>query len=222
MNSSEVDANVETDTAELHPAELMLPWYVNGQLSDAEKAEVEAWLQENPEAQAHLNRVDEERVVAIESAEEIPMPRASAVNDLMTAIGADTKQQISGTSLAERFFEMLTPRWAMAGAAAIALLVVAQGTTIGMLVNQQPTTSFETASGPVETISGITALVAFQPSQTVADISAYLEENNLTIVGGPKPGGIYQIAATGDDAGRTALDALSKNQTMVSFFAGQE
>lgn len=214
--------NFETDTAELHPAELMLPWYVNGKLSDAEKAEVEAWLKENPEAQAHLNRADEERIIAIESAEEIPMPRASAINDVLAAVGADVQRRATAPSLSERFFDLLTPRWAMAGAAAIALLVVAQGTTIGMLVNQQPISSFETASGPAEAISGVTALVAFQPEVSVADISAYLEQSDLTIVGGPKPGGIYQIAATDDDAGRAALDALSKEQTMVSFFAGQE
>lgn len=214
-------SNLENDTAEIHPTELLLPWYVNGKLSDDEKSEVENWLLENPEAQAHLSRVEEEHIVAIESAEEIPMPRAAAVNDLLSQI-TDARTQKTGASLSERFFELLSPRWAMAGAAAIALLIVAQGTTIGMLVSGPPTSTFETASGPTEaSISGVTALVAFQPTTALADVSAYLEENSLTIIGGPKPGGIYQIAAADSDAGRLALRTLSEDKELVSFFSSQ-
>lgn len=211
---------IETNTAELHPAELLLPWYVSGNLSNKEKAEVDIWLHENPEAQAHLSRVEEEHIVTIESAEEIPMPRAAAVNDLLAAISGDARKQNSGASLSERFFALLTPRWAMAGAAALALLLVAQGTTIGMLVSEPPAT-FETASGPTETVSGITALVAFQSTQSVADISAYLEDNGLTIIGGPKPGGIYRITAENSDKGRAAFKALSQDKVLVSFFTAQ-
>ena len=37
-----------------HPAEELLPWYVNGSLSDTERAQVDAWLAESAEARAEL------------------------------------------------------------------------------------------------------------------------------------------------------------------------
>ncbi len=214
----------EDDIKDIDEAELLLPWYVAGTLSREDTARVEAWLAENPEAQDHLARVEEEFDVSVAAAEEIPMPRADAVDDVMAAIGADTQQQAShGNSILMRLWDMLSPPVAMAGAAALALLVVAQGITIGVMVNdRQPGMTFETASAPAEravAADEATALVAFQPGTPFEDISQGLADANLRIVDGPNPGGVYRIAAADTEQGRSALDTFGGSE-IIRFYSG--
>ena len=215
MSNKETEKNVPSD------AELLLPWYVAGTLSEAETANIENWLTQDPEAPAHLERARQEWDVTISASEELGMPRASAVNDLMASIGAENKIAASSPSLVERIWEMLSPRYAMAGAAALALVVVGQAVTIGTMMSDTPST-YEVASGQTATSSEVTALVAFQPEITSAQMATYLAELNLRIVDGPKPGGIFQIAAADNEAGRSALDTLGENQELVRFFSAPE
>lgn len=209
--------NNDNELKDIDDAELLLPWYVAGTLSNEDTQKVETWLNENPEAEAHLARATEELDTTITASEEIPMPRAAAINDLMAAIGADQKQA-STTSFLDRIWDMLSPRYAMAGAAALALVVLGQATTIGVMINDQPP-AFETASGGSVVIDGPTALVAFQNDVPLATITEYLSTQNLTIVDGPKPGGVFRVAAANTDDGKAALEALSENAELVRFFA---
>lgn len=208
----------EIDTKDLEDAELLLPWYVAGTLSETETARVDAWLADNPEAQAHLERATEELDVTITSSEELGMPRAAAVNDLMAAIGHDQRHIAQGPTLLERLWDMLSPRYAMAGAAALVLVVAGQAITIGTMVTSQPT-SFETASGSTVIAAEVTALVAFKPEISFSDVSVELGALDIRIIDGPKPGGIYQIAAADTDEGRAALETLSANDNLVRFFS---
>lgn len=209
----------DTELDHLDDAELLLPWYVTGTLSAKETQQVETWLKDNPEAQAHLARVEEEQHVAISAAEEISMPRATAVNDLMAAIGQTApapRQSGQSEGIAERFINFITPRWAMASMAALALVIVAQG-TVGTLVSD--TQSFQTASGDVVTIEGPSALVAFQPDLSLGEISDYLTTHQLRIIDGPKPGGIYRIVAEDSAEGATNLQNLGDDKSFVHFFS---
>jgi anti-sigma factor RsiW len=206
----------DTELDHLDDAELLLPWYVTGTLSAKQTQQVETWLKDNPEAQAHLARVEEEQHVAISAAEEISMPRATAVNDLMAAIGQTAPAPRQSEGIAERFINFITPRWAMAGMAALALVVVAQG-TVGTLVSD--TQSFQTASGTAATIEGPSALVAFQPDLSLGEISDYLATHQLRIIDGPKPGGIYRIAAEDSAEGATNLQNLGDDKSFVNFFS---
>lgn len=209
--------NNDNELKDINEAELLLPWYVAGTLSKEESQKVETWLNENPEAEAHLARATEEMDTTITASEEIPMPRADAVNDLMAAIGAD-KPQATTSSFIDRLWDMLSPRYAMAGAAALALVVLGQATTIGVMMNDQPP-AFETASGGAVVIDGPSALVAFNDDISLSDITEYLSAQNLTIVDGPKPGGVFRIAAMDSDEGKAALEALGANAELVRFFA---
>lgn len=203
-------------------AELLLPWYVAGTLSEEEIAKVDAWLATDPEAEAHLARAQEEWDVTITASEELGMPRASAVNDLMASIGAKNHTTTAVPALLERIWEMLSPRYAMAGAAALALVVVGQSITIGTMMSDTPATYEVASDKPAVAISELTALAAFQPNITISQITDYLAELNLTIIDGPKPGGIYQLAATDNEAGKSALDTLASNNEFVRFFSAAQ
>lgn len=215
MSNKELEQELPND------AELLLPWYVAGTLSPKEMAKIDAWLAQDPEAEAHLARAREEWDVTITASEELGMPRASAVNDLMASIGEENHVAAAGPSVLERIWEMLSPRYAMAGAAALALVVVGQSIAIGTLMSDAPTT-YEVASGETEQAQELTALVAFQPDITLTQMSDYLSDLDLRIIDGPKPGGIYQIAATDDEAGTAALETLGANDAFVRFFAATQ
>lgn len=207
----------DNDFKDVKNAELLLPWYVAGTLSTEDTQKVETWLHENPEAQAHLARAQEELDTVITASEAIPMPRADAVNDLMAAIGADAPHT-NPTGFIERIWQMLSPRYAMAGAAALALVVLVQAGAIGLMVNNDQSRSFEIASESPAISIGPTALIAFQDDVPLATITTYLSTQNLTIVDGPKPGGIFTIAAPDTDEGAAALEKLGADQTLVRFF----
>jgi len=210
----------DTDTGTIANAELLLPWYVAGTLSAEETAEVEAWLKDNPEAEAHLIRAREEMDVTIGSSEALGMPRAAAFDDLMARIGP-VNQPANSVSFVDRILEFLSPKIAIGVTAALALVVVGQGIAINNLMTTTPVGQFEVASGgdAAANADALTALVAFQPGVSLGEISAYLTEQQIRIVDGPKPGGIYQIAAANDEDGQAALDQLAEDESLVMFFA---
>lgn len=210
----------DTETGTVANAELLLPWYVAGTLSAEETAEVEAWLKDNPEAEAHLIRAREELDVTIGSSEALGMPRAAAFDDLMARIGP-VKQPANTVSFMDRILEFLSPKVAIGVTAALALVVVGQGIAINNLMTTAPVGQFEVASGSDATVDAdsLTALVAFQPGVSLGEISAYLGEQQIRIVDGPRPGGIYQIAAADNEDGQAALDQLTKDVSLVMFFA---
>lgn len=211
----------ETDIKDIDDAELLLPWYVAGTLSDTDRARVDEWISSNPEAEQHLARAIEEHETVLGAGDDMPMPSPAAINDLFAAIGIEEKAPRQTGGWLASFWEALSPRYAMAGAAALALFVVAQAITIGVMSTSTPErgTTFETASGAAATADEATALFAFQPNVTMEQITEYLENNGLRMVDGPKPGGIFVIAAEQAAGGAAALDELGAEQTLVRFYS---
>lgn len=213
-NQDFIDENVSE-------AELLLPFYVNGTISDADRKTVEAWLSEHPEAEAHLQRVTEEMDLAFVVSEQMPRPTRASFDSLMAEVGPGRQQSTSG-GFAERLWAMLSPRYALAGAAALCLVVLAQAAALTMMNVGDPGAEFVVASQDASLVSGQTALVRFAPETSIDDIGALFTELNLTLVDGPKPGGVYVVAASDDAAGTEALNELAGSADLVTFFAEQE
>lgn len=132
------------------------------------------------------------------------------------------------------FFDSLTPRKLAWSASAAAVVLLLQAGVIANLVLIEPQQGrFETASAPqapqgtgltapqgtklrgaggVETASapataprvGAFTLIRFAPRATVDDINKFLENNKLSIVAGPAPGGLFRV--------RVADNALPKDE----------
>lgn len=201
-------------------AELLLPWYVSGKLNDADTSMVEQWLANEPDASAHLERAIEELDLTFTASESLPMPPREGLNRLMTAIGEEgiVRPRIGW---AERIWEMLSPRYALAGAAALALVVIGQGAALTIL-SQQPadTATYSTATAGAEIGPEVTALVAFTPETSLAEVATLLDDLGLRIADGPKPGGIFRIAAPDGEDGQAALETLSAD-AHIRFFSAQ-
>jgi anti-sigma factor RsiW len=195
---------------EFHEAELLLPWYATGKLSDQEMRIVDEYLADHPEAADRLESVREEQHLTIEGNEAIKAPGASALKRLMDDIEAEGDARAQSAGLFERvgaFLTGLSPQaMGVAAAACLGLLVIQAG-VIGTLVGGGQQGSFETATGGGAALAGPVAIVAFQETATVNDISGLLGETKAQIVRGPVNGGTYEIVFPAD----TDLDAMIAN-----------
>jgi len=207
--------------------ELLLPWYATGKLTDSESRQVEAWLDDNAQAQSHLEIIREEMALTIESNESLGVSGAGSLHRLMTAIEAegDARPQADRQgSLMERivgFFGGFPPRVYATAAAACLMLLIAQAGIIGALLTSSPDTNFQTATGggPATAESGIIALVAFHDAASASDIGALMNDNDAEIVGGPAEGGLYRVRfpqAADPDA---VVDQLRAAGDVVRFVA---
>ncbi len=197
-------------------AELLLPFYVNGTLGEKEQRLVEAWLSENAEAADHLARVDEELTLTRADAEMRGAPPRRVLDNLMAEIGAAPSGS-GRVGLAERIWSMLSPRYALAGAAALCAVVALES---GYLVysGQQAPAQYQTATSGPEAFSGPSAMVVFASDAGMDAIAARLTDLDLTIIDGPKPGGVFIVGAPDSEDGKAALERLGKTEGLIQFF----
>lgn len=204
-----------TDLPE-NEAELLLPFYVNGTANAGERALVERWLAEDPDAAGHLARVADEQDLTRVDRASLGVPSRRVLDELMARVG-ERPVRVRADSFVERIWSLLSPRYALAFGAALCLLVVAEAGYI-LVSEQKPAAGFQTASGENATAAGPTALVAFAPDIPVSSLAARLADLGLVIVDGPKPGGLFIVGAPDTPAGHEALAALGATDGLTSFF----
>jgi len=217
--------------SEANEVELLLPWHAAGTLSYRDTQRVEAALANDPELARRYASVREELGETIHLNETLGAPSARAMASLFAKIDAEpARRPAPSINLAARvreFFAALSPRtlaWS-ASAAALAILLQA-GLIAGIMIKENSgsgVASYQTASVP-STVNdqGSYALIRFQPQASAAEITAFLEGNDLSIAGGPAAGGLFRVQVaptklpTADLAG--VVDKLRANK-IVGFIA---
>ena len=219
----------ELSEEERRAVEELLPWYAAGTLSRAEMRRVEAAIARDPQLARDYESVREERAGTVHVNESLGAPSARAMEKLFANIDAEPARRPAHVpSIAERlsiFMASLSPRSLAWSASAVAVVVLLQTAIIGgVLINRQ--SEFQTASGPSNAPSdGAFAIVQFAPGTSIADISKLLQDNNLTLAGGPTGGNLYRLrlGAAGlskEDIARL-LERLQQDKA-VSFIAPAE
>jgi hypothetical protein len=179
----------------------LLPFWVNGSLEGAERAEVEKALAGSAGLRAEVAELQALR----------QNMRADAVSGgpgdlglarLMRAIDAETAPRaVSGGR---------SDMGRLAASVAVAAVMSSLLTYGVMQSGQTDAPVYEQASGEDP---GAALIVTFQPESTEAAISALLREKGLVIVDGPSAIGLYRIGLpvdmTGDDAARYLTAATS-------------
>jgi anti-sigma factor RsiW len=169
--------------------EALLPFYLNGTLSGADLAAVEEWLASDPAALVALAEAEAEFAGTMAANENI-RPPADALRRFSEALDREPARGVSAKSwFAEAWGRMAgLPAgfaWA-AAAAAIALLVVQSAVT---LTGRNDDFSVAGAKSEGEFF----ALIVFKPDTRIADISALLDANHVTIASGPTASGVYRL-----------------------------
>ena len=222
-------SNNNTNDTEREDIESLLPWYEQGQLDAGDRKRVEDYLAAHPEVEDQISLIAEERGEAVLLNEARGTPGASALDRLMDSIEAEEAANPSLASMKPalkgwmaKLFGMPIPASLQWASAAAAVVIVAQGIALGVLTTsdlpQGP--GYETATGPAQqAATGTFAVVQFAQDATAEQINGLLTEMGLSIVDGPKPGGMYRVRLSGkalEDSKRdTILEQLLSHEGLV-------
>jgi anti-sigma factor RsiW len=213
-----------SDDMERPEIELLLPWYATGRLSPGEHARVEAALARDPalRRQASLARAELDGAVALNEA--IAPPRTAGLDAIMAKIAAE-----DGPSRAAGWFARLKAAFEgpqrgplRFAAMAAALVLCVQGAAITALVVERFGGGYGIAGGPGDPQgAGALALARFADGASAAAIAEVLGALEITIVDGPKPGGIFTLrlgdAEMSAEAREKKLSDLKARAGLVTF-----
>lgn len=187
------------------PAELDLPFFINGTLEPEAARAVSANLDADPalaqEAQALTNLR-----TAMQAEDPLASPGEFGLARLMRDIKAEDAPQ---TAPAPR-----TTLWRAQGFALAAAIAGLAALLLPMLSQTPaPEPVFEQASGAV----GGDLVVSFADSATAAQIADLLLDTGLVIVEGPSALGLYHLAVQDDLSPEAALTQLEQAPTIVTY-----
>jgi hypothetical protein len=221
--------NETNPVAEADEIEALLPWYATGTLSAADMQRVNRYLEAHPKIKAHTRLVQDERDAAIVGNEAITAPCPAMLDRLMASIAATAQPRQmtipSPQSVWEKIAKALSsvaPRSLGFAAAAAAVALVVQTAAIGVLINRDRGAGYQTASGGATTPAGAGAyaLISLHPNVSATSLTAALSELKMTIVDGPKAGGMYRVRTAADKADAAIALAKLKGRADVFAFVG--
>jgi anti-sigma factor RsiW len=203
-----------TNDSERRDIEDLLPWHAAGTLDYREAQSVEAALASDPELARRYELVREELAQTIHLNESLGAPSARAMEALFAKIDAEPARHAAASfnlgAIVREFFASLSPRTLAWSASAAALAIVLQAAVIGGIVIKEQSAGYETASAPSNAADGTYAVIRFQPQANAADITKFLETNNLRIADGPSAGGLYRVRIAGNKVPKADLARIIK------------
>lgn len=183
-------------------AEALLPWYVNGTLSEDEAAMVRRYVQDNEQAAMDVELL--RRVRDAVKSEEYGSPGELGLRRLKAAISEDAGGATGGKA---------PGRWWRPAMAAALVLIVVQA---GLLVNAWRGGDVYEPAG-VATERAVIQL-RFSPDAAESGIRELLNELEVEIVAGPSSVGVYRVAPVDGGANPEQLVArLREAQHIVRF-----
>jgi anti-sigma factor RsiW len=186
-----------------HDIQLLLPWYVTGQLDEAERAAVDAHLAACSECQADLNieRRLQQKVVAL------PLDVARGWNAM--------QQQLDQPVAAVPTAHNTRPGVARRGASGwlVAAQIAALVATGAVVLPLARSGNYHALGSPHVQPSG-NILVIFRPDASEAEIRGLLQSSGARLVDGPTPAGAYVLSAPAA-ARTTSLAKLAADSRVV-------
>jgi anti-sigma factor RsiW len=221
--------NTKHESAKRDEVEMMLPFYVTGQLDHAEADEINEYLKHHPDVAHQLELIRAEREsTAAGNAIYVSRP-ARSFDRVAAMIGKAPAQPAraagSGLDWIKRLFAMpSSPTLGFVGAAA-AIVILLQAATIGTLVVAQYTGIFTGASGGNGTVdAGTTVVVRFADDASAAAIADVLSGLGVKIIDGPRGGKLFTVRIgpkTMNESERERLIAALKARSDLIVFVTQ-
>lgn len=186
-----------------HPEEL-LPWYVNGTLSDSEKTEVERHIGQCEQCRAEIKMLQIIRDVAKQSIEQTPPVELG-----WKRLAQDIKKEKS--FLGKRVW--LRP----ALAAAIAVIVLQSG-LLAFFITKPDTVQPLGQAEP-----GVVLQLRFAPQTREQDMRKLLQKIDADFISGPGALDIYRVRINVDEDDQAAINKIIQqlvhNRTMIRHVA---
>ena len=214
----------ETLDPKVHAVAMLLPWYLNGTLTDDERREVTQHLAgceacRNELEELTVTRASMKELYASESG-----PSSRAFTTVMAKVtAAPTRPPASAIStnghagilehMEGWLRDLFLPKWAPA--LAVALIVGQSGLLLWTV--QLPDSSDGISARSVSPAAGVRFRIAFQPSAEERQIRSLLQQLQARFISGPLPNGVYFIEmAAGDTAAiQQEVDAIRGQRDVV-------
>lgn len=206
---------------------LLLPWYANGTLDDAENALVEEALKSDEllAAEYELILEDQAAVIDLVSSEEVPASMEErfkvALNAAATAgESAPIEQASSSESFVEKMISLFFPTRTVAimAVAAALVLCVQAGIIFSMVDGNQPGNQYQTASGEEEAADiKLRFLVKFKADAEFGLIEKLLKELDGQIIKGPTADGFYELGFKDESQQEHVAKTLEANSELFQF-----
>ena len=177
--------------------EMMLPFYVTGQLDQAEANEIDDYLKHHPDVASQLDLIRAERE-STAAGNAIYASRPARSFDRVAAMIGKTPAQPARTAgspldwIKQLFAMPSSPALGFVGAAA-AIVILLQAATIGTLVVAQYPGIFGTAGGNETVDAGTTVVVRFADDASAAAIADVLSGLGVKIIDGPRGGKLFTV-----------------------------
>jgi hypothetical protein len=210
----------------------LLPWYATGRLNAADRARVDKALLADPELARHLALIREEMGEVVLLNARLAGPSGRALDSIMAGVAAEPRQAPVLKRARQGLLDWLggalqgfSPRTlALATCAAIAVLGLQTAMLGGLIGGREGTTRYDTASSPSQgAASGSFVMVAFAPTATAAEITAFLKRFDASIVEGPRASGLFRLKVSGQSLSVAQLDAvlaeMAKEKAIISMAA---
>jgi anti-sigma factor RsiW len=217
------------ESARRDEVEMLLPFYVTGQLDHAEANEIDDYLKHHPDVARQLDLIRAERASTAAGNAIYASRPARSFDRVAAMIGkAPARPARSagwGLDWIRRLFAMpSSPTLGFVGAAA-AIVILLQAATIGTLVVAQYTGIFTGASGGNGTVdAGTTVVVRFADDASAAAIADVLSGLGVKIIDGPRGGRLFTVRIgpkTMNESERERLIAALKARSDLIVFVTQ-
>jgi hypothetical protein len=215
----------------VHPEVAVLPWYLNGTLSAAERAAVSAHLRECLSCRTELEdlvRMNEQIRHAVGTG---PLPSPDLAQSVLSRVRQDarrtermrpdTDHQAEPRGFVAQIDHWLrglfAPQWVPT---AVAALMLAQLSLLTWSLIQPPATDLGT-SGAITSrgLGSPTARLAieFQPSASMQDMQTLLQTLHGRVIDGPMMNGTYiiEVPASGLDAAERHITSLQNRGELI-------
>jgi hypothetical protein len=209
-----------TDTIASDPQrsaiEELLPFYVNGRISAADKARVEKALANDSELAMRLEIIREDMAETALLNESLGAPSPRVLDRLMAGIEAEPRQapllmRARGgflTWLGQLLAAQPPRRLAYASAAALALIAI-QGAALTGFALRSGGGGFQTASAPGTQASERYVLLSFKPEAKAGDIAAFFKRYDASVVDGPRANGAFKVRVGDASLTPAQVDAIA-------------
>jgi anti-sigma factor RsiW len=197
----------------------LLPWFVNGRLSEADRQRVDAHLRVCEACSDEL--AAQQRIYGVMSVdagvERIPMAGLNRLRmriDSLDAVPASTAPERDVRSEAPAGSSLRQRR----GAIAASIALTAVGALAALLWNQHerriaPANYYTvTTTAPQPATTAIRAV--FAPTVTLSELQALLDDAHLKIVSGPTEAGVYSLAMSGSASVDWSLQRLRGHEVV--------
>jgi hypothetical protein len=216
-------------TPERQDIEALLPWHAAGTLADRDAQRVDAALAQDRELSRRYALVREELAATVRLNDALGAPPAGAMERLMARIEAESPARRSRQALGgladwlAALVGRLSPRALAFSVGAAAMVILVQAALLATFsVTRYDPSGFQTASMPRSGEIGI----GFVPAASAADITKFLDTYHLTIVEGPRPGGLFmtrpETAPAPDKEGLDRLVRRIQQESRIVRFAAVE